>query len=440
MPAPLLLGLLGLGILAPALLGWALAGPPRPWRDAVAGALGLLGFAALLASFLLSGRSGWVSGGVGIDRTLRWHRGLGLLLTAALLLHPFLYTLPDGPAFRRPDDPTGALALGLAGAAEATGVLAWLVLGALSVTALRRDDLPQGYEGWRLLHRTGALLVAALGLHHALAAGRQAAHPAVAGLLLGLAALAFGSLLSVWLLRPLALVRRPWRIAAVRPAARAVWEVVLEPVGHPGLRFRAGQFAWLRLDRGPFSRREHPFSIASAPAEAGRLRFLIKAAGDFTRGIGTLPVGAPAFVDGPHGHLCLEGRREPGVAFLCGGVGIAPALGMLRAAAAAPGPRRPMLLVHGNRTADQMLAGGELADWAAAGWLEVVPVLAEPPPGWNGETGQPDAALIARRCAAAAAAGWLFVLCGPAPMLRAARAALGRLGVPARRILAERFT
>jgi hypothetical protein len=41
-----------------------------------------------------------------------------------------------------------------------------------------------------------------------------------------------------------------------------------------------------------------------------------------------------AFVDGPHGHLSLDGRSEPGIVFLCGGVGVAPALSMIREAAA----------------------------------------------------------------------------------------------------------
>lgn len=431
MPAPLLLTLLALAIAAPALLGWALVGPARPWRDEVATALALLGFAALLVDFLLSGRFRAVSGGVGIDRTMRWHQLLGRLLAVALLAHPFLYTLPDGAAFHRPDDLTGAGVLGLGGGAVVTGLLAWLLLGLLVLTAIRRDDLPYRYESWRLWHGVAALLIAGLGLHHALSAGRYAAHPAVAGALWTLSGLAGLTLLWVYLLRPLALRRRPWRVASVRRVALAIWEVALEPVGHAGLAFRAGQFAWLKLDRGPFARREHPFSIASAPGEP-RLRFLVKEAGDFTRGIGALPLGARAFVDGPHGHLCLEGRREPGVAFLCGGVGVAPALGMIRAGGAGP-----MLLLYGNRVAEQIVAREELA---ARDGLDVVHVLGEPPEGWAGETGQLDAALIARHCAAPAAGGWLFVLCGPAPMLRAARVALRGLGVPASRILAERFT
>lgn len=122
----------------------------------------------------------------------------------------------------------------------------------------------------------------------------------------------------------------------------------------------------------------------------------------------------------------VEDRPEQGLAFVCGGVGVAPALAILREEARRPTPR-PMLLLYGNRVATQILARGELEVLSAAGRLKVVQVLGEPSPGLAGETGQLDTAVIARRCEAAARAGWHFVLCGPPPMLREAR---GTLGVP----------
>lgn len=436
----IVIGLLAVGAILPLALGWLLVGPARPWPDEIAGASALVGFAGLLWSFVLSGRFRAVTDVVGMDRTMRWHQATGIAVSLLLMLaHPFLYTLPDGPAFMRPDDLTHAHVLGLGGAAIVTGVLTWLLLGLLTLTAIGRDQIPYRYETWRAAHGLLAISVVLLGLHHALSAGRYSASPVLAGLWLALAAMASATLLWVWLIRPIGLARRPWRIASVRPEALRTWELVLEPVGHDGLRFQAGQFAWLKLDRAPFARREHPFSIASAPSEAGLLRFLIKEAGDFTRSIGALPPGARAFVDGPHGHLVVEDRPEPGLAFLCGGVGVAPALAILREEARRQAPR-PMLLVYGNRVASQILAREELEALSATGRLEVVHVLGEPPPGWAGETGQLDAAVIARRCEAAADAGWLFVLCGPPPMLREARRALRRLGVPRRRILEERFT
>jgi predicted ferric reductase len=415
-------------------LGWALVGPARAWPDEVSSALAMAGFAALLLEFLLSGRFRGVSGGIGIDRTMRWHQVFARVLTVTLLLHPFLYTTPTGAQFVRPEDATRAGVLGLDAQALVTGALAWLMLGVLTLAAIGRDALPWRYESWRLMHGLGAALVALLGLLHTLRAGRYSAHPVLAGYWGLLFALAAVSLLAVYILRPLRLARRPWRIAAVTPAAERTWQVVLDPVGHPGLRFRAGQFAWIRLDRPPFSMREHPFSIASAPGGDGRLAFLVKEAGDFTRGIGTLRPGARAFVEGPHGNLTVDGRTEPGLCLLGGGVGVAPLLSILRARRAA-GDARPALLVYGNRHEGQILAGDELPGLGA----EVVHVLQDPPPGWTGETGMVSRDFVTRRCAAAAREGWLFVLCGPPPMMREVRAGLAALGVPARRILEERF-
>ncbi len=439
MPVYALLTTVLLLVALPLGLGWVLVGPARPWRDEIASALAMAGFAALLVEFLLSGRFRLISGGIGIDRTMRWHQWLARVLTAGLLVHPFLYTLPSGAQFLRPGDATGAGVLDLNAAMLVTGGLAWLGLGVLTLTAIARVALPWRYETWRLAHGLGAALVAGLGLAHTLDAGRYSAHPVVAAWWWVMFAVAIASLIGVYLLRPLALSRRPWRIAAVTAAAERCWDVVLEPTGHDGLRFRAGQFAWVRLDRSAFSRREHPFSIASAPGGDGRLSLLIKEAGDFTSTVGSLPIGSRAFVDGPHGHLWLDGRAEPGVCLIGGGVGVAPLLSMLRDARMRR-DARPFRLIYGNRHAGQILAGPELEAMAQDIALTTTHVLQEPPPGWTGATGMVGNDLIASQCADPAREGWLFVLCGPPPMMRAVRAGLRALGVPPGRILEERFT
>jgi ferredoxin-NADP reductase len=48
--------------------------------------------------------------------------------------------------------------------------------------------------------------------------------------------------------------------------------------------------------------------------------------------------------------------------------------------------------------------------------------------------------LIQAEAAQAAREGWVFLLCGPGPMIRAAHQGLHALGVPRRRILEERFS
>lgn len=426
-------------VVLPVALGWWLTGPARPWLDEASSAVAMMATAALLLEFLLSGRFRVISAGIGMDRSLRWHQMFAQLLTIAALLHPLFYLSPSGTAFQRPDDPSGALVLGLDAASLISGTLAWLLLGLLTLTAIRRDDLPYRYETWRISHGLGAALLAGLALHHAISAGRYSGVPALMAYWAFMLAVALGSLVAVYLLRPWRLARWPWRIAGLERVGDRLWSLTLEPDGHAGLAYRAGQFAWLRLNCSAFSVREHPFSIASAPADGGRLRFLIKEVGDFTRQIGTLPLGTRAFVDGPHGALCLEGRQEPGIFMIAGGAGLAPMLSLLRDAAAR-GESRPITLFYGNRHEGQIMAAAELAELAGRLRLDLHHVLQEPPPGWAGLTGILTPELIQAEAAQAAQEGWVFLLCGPGPMIRAAHQGLRALGVPRRRILEERFS
>ncbi|MFN8981807.1 MAG: ferric reductase-like transmembrane domain-containing protein [Alphaproteobacteria bacterium] len=423
----------------PVALGWWLIGPARPWVEEASSAIAMMATAALLLEFLLSGRFRVISAGIGMDRSLRWHQMFAQVLTIAVLLHPIFYTSPFGAAFHRPDDLHDALTLGLDAASLVSGALAWLLLGLLTITAIRRDDLPCRYEVWRVSHGLGAALLAGFALHHAISAGRYSGAPALMAYWALLLALALGSLVAVYLLRPWRLAHWPWRIAGLERVGDRLWSLTLEPDAHAGLSYRAGQFAWLRLDCSAFSVREHPFSIASAPTDGKALRFLIKEVGDFTRQIGTLGLGARAFVDGPHGALCLEGRQEPGIFMMAGGAGLAPMLSLLRDAAAR-GEARPITLLYGNRHEGQIMAAAELAAVAGRLRLALRHVLQEPPPGWVGLTGMMSPALIQAEAAQAAREGWVFLLCGPGPMTRAAHQGLHALGVPRRRILEERFS
>ncbi len=423
--------------LAPLAIAALRGGPPRPFRDELATGLALLGFAVLLVEFVLSGRFRVISGRIGIDRTMGAHQLFARTVLVLLLLHPFLYTTPLSP-FELPHDPTGRDRLGLDAASIATGVAAWVLLALLVILAIGRDQLPFSYEVWRVSHGLAALLVAGLGTHHAIAAGRYSADPYLAGFWLLLLSIAALTLLDVYLLRPLRQLRDPWRIEAVERIADRTWSVRLSALRPGRFRFTAGQFAWVTLDRSPFSVVEHPFSIASAPADLPKLEFVIKEAGDFTSRLDRLRVGGRAHLDGPHGNFVLEGHEAHGILAIAGGVGIAPILSLLRQAAHERDPR-PWSLIYGNRHAGQIVHARELETLRSRLDLTVVHVLSEPPAGWTGEVGQLDAALVARYVDPGRMGGWLVFVCGPPAMIDTVERALVRLGIPLDRILAERF-
>jgi len=437
MPAAALIVIYLALVLTPLALAWVQGLAPRtPW-DELASGLGLLALAMILVEFVQLGRFRAVTSRVGSDVVMRTHQLLARAALIFALAHPFFYVSPLAPA---PDwDTTRRMAVEYSWPAIWPGILAWLGLGAVVAMALARDVAGYRYEIWRFLHGLGAVLVAGAGVLHALRAGRYSADPTlgwvwVAGLVLALAALA-----QIYLVAPLLRARRRWRVVSVTPAALKTWRLRLRPEGGHRLSYRAGQFAWLNIGHAPFSLNENPFSIASAPSEGPELEFIIKELGDFTDHIGQIAPGTRAYVEGPHGHLTVEGHADaPGIALIAGGVGIAPLLGILRELAATNDPR-PTLLIYGNREESQIVCADELQSLARDHGTEILHVLSEPPEGWQGPRGLIDADVLRRHVAEAGRRDWLFVLCGPPPMLRMLEAALIETGVPAHRILSEQF-
>ena len=65
--------------------------------------------------------------------------------------------------------------------------------------------------------------------------------------------------------------------------------------------------------------------------------------------------------------------------------------------------------------------------------------MSDPPEGWGGAIGIVDSVLLDSLFSRRDYETWLFVLCGPAPMLEGVEAHLLARGTPASQILSERF-
>jgi 3-phenylpropionate/trans-cinnamate dioxygenase ferredoxin reductase subunit len=72
-------------------------------------------------------------------------------------------------------------------------------------------------------------------------------------------------------------LKKPYLVETVVQERGDVWNLVLRPRGHEGMRFQPGQFAWITLQISPFRMREHPFSIASSAEHPESIEFGINA-------------------------------------------------------------------------------------------------------------------------------------------------------------------
>jgi ring-1,2-phenylacetyl-CoA epoxidase subunit PaaE len=221
----------------------------------------------------------------------------------------------------------------------------------------------------------------------------------------------------------------------------------------PGLRdayrITQGQFVTLRetLD-GEDVRRSYSVCVGVPDYEArGELRVAIKrvAGGRFSNWANdALKPGHEIDVMTPDGRFftALDPARARHYVGFAGGSGITPMLSLIRTVLAAE-PRSAFTLVYGNRTVASIMFLEELEALKNTyiDRLRLVHVLSDEPQEVDLLSGLLDAGRcgeLMRTALAGEAIDEAFV-CGPAPMMDAAEAALLEAGVPRERIHVERF-
>lgn len=401
----------------------------REWWRELSVALGFAGLSLLMLQFALSARLKRLKAPYGIDAVYHFHRQITFVALAFVLAHPLLLFVLAPETLRLLNVFEAPLRARMA-------VTATLALLAIVATSLARERLCLVYERWRLTHDVLAIVLVAAAAIHVELVGHYVSHPWKRALWAGYAALTVALVLWVRFGKPLLKLRRPYRVAEVRAEGPEVWTLRLEPVGHRGIAFEPGQFAWITIGASPFSLEEHPFSFSSSADEHGAFEITVKELGDFTRRIGATEPGTIAYVDGPHGAFDPERHPAPHHVFVAGGVGITPFMSILRTAADRHDPT-PTTLFYGAPTLERLVFAGEIEALAERMPLRFVPVLQEPPAGWEGERGYLTREVIERHVERPAEAEWF--LCGPPPMVVGVMRALQELGVPHRRIHYERF-
>lgn len=415
---------------------WAALANVFQWRSVLIQYSGVLGMAVMSVAMLLALRpvllEPWLGG---LDKMYRLHKWLGI---AGLVLSVTHWALAQVPKWlvgwgwlarpvrgARPALEAGSLQQWLQsqrGLAESVGEWAFYAALVLMVLALIRR-FP--YQAFFQTHRLLAVAYLVLVFHTLVlmqwAYWSTPLAPAMALLMLAgtLAAL-------VVLTRRVALSRQVLgQVAQVRlfPDLNVV-NVELQLTGRwPG--HDAGQFAFVTFhaDEGA-----HPYTISSAWQGDGRLTFIIKGLGDYTRQLAArLRPGDAVKVEGPYGRFNFQGRGRRQI-WVGAGIGITPFVARMHQLAQTPNGV-PVDLFHPTSVLEPDAIALLERDAQAAG--VALHVL------WSERDGRLDAE---RLCAVVPdwreADVWF---CGPSAFGQGLRAELMARGLPAARFHQELF-
>lgn len=418
-------------VLAPALI--LLLGT-RPegrefWRD-VSAALGFAGLSLMGIQFIPTARLPFLAKLFPMDTLYAFHHRISIAGFILGLAHPLILFVGNPYTLRLLD-------LTSAPWRARAAVIATLLFTLLVVTSVWRKNLRLPYQQWRAIHDVFALAAAGLVLYHMFKVNYYMANPLQRAYWLFSAALWTLATVHIRLIRPISLIRHPYWVVSVQPERGSAWTLTLEPDGHAGLRFMAGQFAWLTARRSPFSFHANPFSYSSSAENHQSIEFTIKELGDFSSSIQELQPGEKVFVDGSYGTFDIDQHDAPGYVMIAGGIGSVPVMSILRTMADCKDPR-PIYFFYGNPDWESVTYREELETLPERMDLKVIHALSHPPADWQGESGFINRDILERHLPADHD-GFHYFICGPIPMIAAVERDLLAMGVPLNKIHTENY-
>jgi predicted ferric reductase len=289
----------------------------------VARITGLLCAYLALIQVLLLARIPLLERAVGFDRLSVWHRWNGHatidLLIAHVLFSVWGYALMDRYSISKEISTMlgGGIYPGMITATIGTVFLIAVV--ATSVVIVRRR---LSYEWWYAVHLL-AYAGIALGWFHQIPTGNE--------LVLDNVAADYWRALYVATLAFLVVFRLLVPIAAALSYRLRVAEVLEEAPGVVSLRIEGkklptaqpGQFFLWRFLTRDRAWSAHPFSLSQAP-DGRSLRVTVKALGDHSAKLASVPVGTRVVAEGPFGVFTEAARRRERILLVAGGIGITP--------------------------------------------------------------------------------------------------------------------
>jgi sulfite reductase subunit B len=205
------------------------------------------------------------------------------------------------------------------------------------------------------------------------------------------------------------------------------FRVVLDhggPLGH-----KPGQFVEVSM----FGIGEAPISICSSPTQGDSFELCVRNAGSLTNALHKLETGAEIGLRGPFGNgFDMEAMKGANVLFVAGGLGLAPARGVIKYVLDKRKDYADVTILYGARNPAERLFKDDLAEWDKRPDCDFHVTVDRPDDSWKGNSGVittlfPKVEMDAKNTYA--------VVIGPPIMYKYAILEALSMGIPENRIL-----
>lgn len=409
--------------------------------------LGCLAYTWLTAEFILSARPKFIEKYFGLDKFYRWHGFMALVSVLLVIFHKMIEEMVMGEFLTsKVGDFAFIIFLGITVLAIFFMTDSYLqkIKPLLALKKYFEKFSVAGYNFQRLLHNFSILGLVVMYIHVMLTSSARMS--ATVGAVytvyfaIGVASYFYHKVLKRYWLSKQFIINEV--LSEGKPESTKMWTLRMIPREGKIFSYKPGQFGFLRVFGPGLKPEEHPFSISSAPANQEYLAITIKELGDYTATIKNIKPGFTALVDAPYGKFSYHNfPEEESTVFLAGGVGITPALSMLRQMCAEQRHRK-ILLFWGINTSAELVFEKELEKMQKEMTHFVfIPVVLNDKT-WTGEKGFIDQSKIEaaltkndfqpEKCG--------FYICGPSSMMKAMIRILRAMGISKNKIHYESFS
>ena len=385
---------------------------------------GLIGFVFLSLLIFSGDTARFFDRFFGMDKIIKFQRKFSIITMVFVLLHPIFFIISTGFVlpFLIPDFSVIPLALGI--------VSLYLFLVIMFVSKIYKRI---SYTIWQYIHILTYVLFFFV-LYHAINWGTDSGNFFIR-ILYGV--ILTGIIVGIFYRTNYKIKQKhleKFYVDEVKNETHDTFTLILKSKSR--LKFKPGQFCFLRLNKGELFAR-HPFTISSSPNDK-YLSFTVKQTGRFTEALWELIKGEEVIVDGPFGNFLIRDDKCD-LVFIAGGVGITPFMSMIKDKVQNGLEDQNVTLLYGSKTLADIIFK-KYFDGIKENWFKKVYVLSNDMP--SGDLGEYESGYINERIIKKYVKkidGSIFYICGPEGMRESILQTLKKLGVKNRDIIIEDF-